>query len=88
MAAGMCAFLLMAAPHVDGVGLLTPATTAGDATVTDALARAAPVLVSALVFQNVVPNLAKRFEGDSAKIRESIVLGSAQGSKRVRNSQL
>ena len=38
---------------------------------------AAPILLGALVFQNVVPIIAKRFKGDTAKIRESVVLGSA-----------
>ena len=35
------------------------------------------ILLGALVFQNVVPIIAKRFKGDTAKIRESVVPGSA-----------
>ena len=85
MTGALVALLAVAAPSVDVGHLLQSAP---PEELGGALASAAPVLVSSLVFQNVVPNQAKRFEGDSAKIRESIVLGSAQGSKRVRNSQL
>ncbi|KAH8056155.1 tryptophan/tyrosine permease [Aureococcus anophagefferens] len=66
--------LAVAAPSVDVGHLLQSAP---PEELGGALASAAPVLVSSLVFQNVVPVIAKGFDGDSAKIREAVVLGSA-----------
>ena len=75
MTAALAALLVVAAPSVD-VGALLQSAPPGPE-LAGALGHAAPVLISALVFQNVVPVIAKGFEGDSAKIREAVVLGSA-----------
>lgn len=67
-------------PFVDAGNLLSlePNTCLScDTNVMSALGSAAPVLVSALVFQNVVPSVAKRFEGDDERTRRSLVAGSA-----------
>ena len=74
MVGALGALLVVAAPEVDPSLLAQPglAPDAGGALMT-----AAPILLGALVFQNVVPIIAKRFKGNSEKIRESVVLGSA-----------
>jgi tyrosine-specific transport protein len=74
MVGALGALLVVAAPEVDPSLLAQPglAPDAGGALMT-----AAPILLGALVFQNVVPIIAKRFKGDTEKIRESVVLGSA-----------
>ena len=74
MTGALVALLAVAAPSVDVGHLLQSAP---PEELGGALASAAPVLVSSLVFQNVVPVIAKGFDGDSAKIREAVVLGSA-----------
>jgi len=74
MTGALAALLAVAAPSVDVGHLLQSAP---PEELGGALASAAPVLVSSLVFQNVVPVIAKGFDGDSAKIREAVVLGSA-----------
>lgn len=42
-----------------------------------ALPHAVPVLICALVFQNIVPTLVSDLEGDATKVRTSILAGSA-----------
>ena len=74
MVGALGALLVLAAPSVDLSLLAQPGTASEPGS---ALMTAAPILLGALVFQNVVPIIAKRFKGDTAKIRESVVLGSA-----------
>jgi len=74
MVGALGALLVLAAPSVDLSLLAQPGTASEPGS---ALMTAAPILLGALVFQNVVPIIAKRFKGDTEKIRESVVLGSA-----------
>ena len=74
MVGALGALLVLAAPSVDLSLLVQPGTASEP---DSALMTAAPILLGALVFQNVVPIIAKRFKGDTEKIRESVVLGSA-----------